>query len=86
MKRKYYVFVYQTSLNNGTSVLWSGYDKERFLDEIEKAKKERPHNKARIVETEDYTYYSFPDNLMAFTSWYFFQFTRKPQRVIDYTY
>lgn len=83
---KYYIFAHQSSLNNGTACLLTTDSKQTFIEGIEKVKIKRPHKRARIVECDNYTYYSFPDSEASFKSWLLLNYTKKPKSILDYRY
>lgn len=83
---RYYIFAHQASLNNGTACLLATDSKQTFIDGIEKVKIKSPHKRARIVECDNYIYYSFPNSEASFRSWLLLNFTKKPKAVLDYRY
>ena len=78
---KYYVNVWQSSLNNGTCCVWKGESKRRFIEEIRKALERYPAYKplARLaVYQNGYTIFSFSNTGESYYTWLNMSYQRKP--------
>lgn len=81
--KQYYLNVWQSSLNNGTALLYRTTDKIEFVKAMEIfIEKYKPYKGIfRVVKYGDLVIVSFCDNPTTFPYWYKQQTTGKPDSV-----